>query len=72
MKVTVMVISLLGQISPTRGYILKMLSWNKKRSSSIAFRMVLYFLARASSALFFLRYANSLGSFSSYDEESLS
>jgi hypothetical protein len=71
MNVTVMVISLLGQISPTKGSILKILSWNRKRSSSIALRIVLYFLARASYARFFFLSASYRGSFSSYDEESL-
>lgn len=64
------VISLLGQISPTKGSILKMLSWNKNKSSSIAFLIVLYFRLKASSALFLLLSKYYLGSISSYDDES--
>jgi len=72
MNVTVIVISLLGHIYPKRGSILNILSWKRKRSSSIAFLMVLYLRAKASSALFFFLSANSFGSFSYYDEESFS
>lgn len=71
MKVTVIVISLFGHIYPFKGSILNMLSWNKNKSSWIAFRIVLYFLVYASSALFLLLSKNYLGSTSYSDEESL-
>jgi hypothetical protein len=59
------VISVFGQILPSRGSIEKISSWKSILSSSTAFLMLEYFLPRVTRALSFLRSAFAISSASS-------